>query len=140
MRGHLSLLGKSMLIALAASAAALAPVGVATLFTSIAQSDPLLSVQSVSFMWMVALLGSFAIGLPVALLTHMLAGKHIVRFPSTLALIAGLAIIVMTIASFVVAGAAGIVYLGLPAAFACLTFAGLGWIWIIRPNREFPNA
>lgn len=130
------LLGKAIVIAILAGLVAPAPLFIAGAYEALAGESPGWTVQSALATWSVALLGSFAIGLPIALLTHFLAAKQMARFPSTLPLAAGLSIVVMTIASFVIAGPAGIFLFGLPAAVAALTYAVLGQVWVIRPLRD----
>ncbi len=130
------LIVKSVVIAVCAGFAAAIPVVVVNAVDSYILDTPMFQPMVFSLYLSVAMLGCFAIGLPIALLTYFLAGKHMVRFPTTLPLAAFLSVIVMTIASFVIAGPEGIVLLGFPAALSAATFAGLGWLWIIRPLRD----
>lgn len=84
----------------------------------------------------VALLGNFVIGLPIALLVFWLAHKHLVRSPTTLAMVSVLAGIMMILASFAMGDSEAVLALGLPAFVAALTYGLLGWFWILRPMRK----
>lgn len=84
----------------------------------------------------IALIGSYAVGLPVAVLTFWLARKHLIERPSTLAIIAPLAGLMMTLASFLLMDAAAAVLFGVPCLIAATTYALLGWYWILKPMRE----
>lgn len=83
-----------------------------------------------------ALLGSYAVGFPIAVLTFWLARKHLVHHPSTLALIAPLAGLMMTLASFLLMDGSAAVLFGVPCFIAASTYAVLGWFWILKPMRE----
>ncbi|MEP3051746.1 MAG: hypothetical protein ABJP48_02030 [Erythrobacter sp.] len=87
-----------------------------------------------------ALLGSFAVGLPVALLTYFFAAKRLTSSPLTLLLIANLAGIVLILASFALADVFGAFFLGLPSWLAANVFGVIGWFWIVKPQKEAPNA
>ncbi|MEM6493135.1 MAG: hypothetical protein AAF650_02030 [Pseudomonadota bacterium] len=87
-----------------------------------------------------AIQGSLVVGLPVAWLTFQWAGRHIAAAPSTLGLIAGLAAVMLVLASFAIGDANAAYWLGLPSVAAVATYAGLGWLWIIRPEREKSSA
>ncbi|MEO0461869.1 MAG: hypothetical protein AAF127_01980 [Pseudomonadota bacterium] len=86
-----------------------------------------------------ALIGSFGIGLPVALLVLWLAGKQIAQNPQILAMIVALSAIMLMLASFAVGGEIAMFTLGLPSALAALTYGILGWFWILRPLRNTLN-
>lgn len=81
-------------------------------------------------------LGSFLIGLPIALLTFWLSREHLIGSPQTLAMIAVLAGIMMMLASFVIGDENGVIVLGVPAFIAAITFGALGWFWILVPLRS----
>ena len=51
-------------------------------------------------------------------------------------MVAVLAGIMLMLASFVLADEAGVLVLGIPAFIAVITFAVLGWFWILRPMRR----
>lgn len=87
-----------------------------------------------------SLIGSFAIGLPVALLVFWLSHRHLVGSPFTLAIIVVLSGIMMILASFVIGDSGGVIVLGLPAFMAAATFGLLGWFWILKPLREMRHA
>jgi len=129
----LILLGKSIVIATLAGLAAMVPQLLYAFVFGIKDTGAQLSGEAWRMLFATALAASFIVGLPVALLTFFFAGKHIVRFPITLLLIAGLAIIMMTLASFVVAGSLGIAMFALPAALAAAAYAVVGYLWIIKP-------
>ena len=128
----LSLLGKALVIAICA---AVTPALTLAVVSAVLENGGAMSLQATYSLFAVSLLGSFMIGFPVAMLVYFMAWRHLVRFPTTLVLITFLSVVVMTIASFVIGGAGGIAFLGLPAAFAAVTYAGLGYLWIIRPMR-----
>lgn len=86
-----------------------------------------------------SLTGSFAIGLPVALLVFWMSHRHLAASPTVLAMIVVLAGIMMLLASFVIGDAEGMIVLGVPAFLAAATFGVLGWFWIIRPMRNSPK-
>ncbi len=88
----------------------------------------------------VALLGSFALGLPIALLVYWLAGKSLSRSPGIVFMIANLAGAMMMLASFVLADEFGMLMLGVPSWIAANVYAGLGWLWILKPMREDAHA
>ena len=135
MSKSLALIGKSIVIAFLAAVAAttyifagfglaLGPGDAITL-----HSEPLL------VMFGVALVGCFAIGLPIAFLTFAFSARHLAQSPTTMAMVTVLAGIMMVLASYVVADETGVYTLGIPAFIAALTFGVLGWYWILRPLR-----
>lgn len=83
-----------------------------------------------------ALVGSYTIGFPVALLTFQFSAKHMAQSPSVLVMIAALSAIMLVLASFAIGDANAAYWLGLPSVAAVLTYAALGWLWIIRPIRN----
>lgn len=88
----------------------------------------------------ISLLGTFAIGLPIALLTYALSGRVLAQSPMILVMTTALAAIMMVLASYSVADDGGVLIFGMPAAAAAMTFGLLGWIWIIRPlGHEIDN-
>lgn len=127
------LIAKSVLIALVAAITSTLLVLMAGLALSRSDGLPLESWQS---LFAFALLGNFAIGLPVALLVYFLSGRQLVRFPSIIGIIALLAGIMSMLASFVIAEREGVLFLGIPSLISAAVFAGLGWLWIIRPLRS----
>ncbi|MEL6487360.1 MAG: hypothetical protein AAFQ13_09470 [Pseudomonadota bacterium] len=84
----------------------------------------------------IALLGSFAIGLPIALVCLYLAGTHLRRSPGTVFLMANFAGAVLLLASYVLGQGSGLIALGAPSVIAANTFALLGWFWILKPERD----
>lgn len=82
------------------------------------------------------LFASFTIGFPVALLTFVLARRHLVQSPTTLAMATVLAGIMMVLTSYWIAEEGGVLALGIPAFIAALTYGILGWFWILRPLRR----
>ena len=87
-----------------------------------------------------ALLGSFAVGLPIALLTFWLAGKELMQSPSPVFFAANLAGIMLIMVTFLLGDLIGAVFYGLPSLMAANVFAFLGWFWILRPLREASHA
>lgn len=84
----------------------------------------------------VALVGTFAIGLPVAFFAYRFSALHMAKSFVTLAMVAVLSGIMLILASYVVADRAGVLVLGIPAFIAALTFGLLGWFWILRPQEK----
>lgn len=80
-----------------------------------------------------ALIGCYAVGMPIALLIHALAGRQLARSLAAVFLIALLASIMMLLASFVIGGGDAMIILGIPASIAAFIFAGLGWLWFLEP-------
>ena len=134
----LGVIAKGVVIAICAAGAAVLSVA---LFAYAMEPDTAMregKSQAWGLIFGFALLGSMAIGLPVALLTFIFASKHLAQSPATLAMIAVLAGIMLVLASFVVGDEAGVYLLGLPAFAASLTYALLGWFWVVRPLRKKP--
>ena len=98
---------------------------------------PLASIWQASFA--LALAGSYAIGFPVALLVVQFAGAHMAQSPMVLVMIAALSAIMLVLASYAIGDRAAAYWLGLPSVAAVLTFAGLVWLWIVRPLRSDPR-
>ena len=86
-----------------------------------------------------ALVGSYAIGFPVALLTFLFSGRHMAHSPSVLVMIAALSATMLVLASYAIGDREAAYWLGLPSVAAVMTFAGLGWLWIVRPLRSDPE-
>ena len=86
-----------------------------------------------------SMLGSFMIGLPVSVLVFWMSHKHLVKSPTTLAMIAVIAGIMMILASFVVGDREAVLVMGVPAFLAAITFGVCGWFWILKPMREAPR-
>jgi len=128
----LPILGKAIVIAICAAVAA----WVYSLLYAIAFSGGW-EVSNFPYVTLVgSFLGSFTIGLPIALLTYWLSHAHLVRSPATLSMIVALAAIMMILASYVVAAWEGVMVLGYPASIAAITYGLLGWIWILLPMRS----
>ena len=83
-----------------------------------------------------ALLGSFAVGLPIALLCLFLAGKQLRRSPSTVFLMANCAGFVLLTSSALLGDEFGLIFLGVPSIIAANIFAALGLFWILKPERD----
>ncbi|MEM6828178.1 MAG: hypothetical protein AAF553_09565 [Pseudomonadota bacterium] len=83
----------------------------------------------------IAVLGSYAIGFPVAFLTFQFAGRHMAASPSTIAMIAALSSVMLLLASFAIGDVGAMYWLGIPSVIAVVTYAVLGWFWIVRPMR-----
>ncbi|MGB3469456.1 MAG: hypothetical protein WBA51_01370 [Erythrobacter sp.] len=124
-----SIIARFAVIAFAAAVAAWVPLVFGHFFRD---GEPL-AIQTYFASLSVALLGSFTVGLPVALLTFHLAWRHLVQSPVTLAMIACLSGVMMMLTSFVLLGREGLITLGLPSFIAAGTFGLLGWLWIIKP-------
>ncbi|MEM7664476.1 MAG: hypothetical protein AAF250_01345 [Pseudomonadota bacterium] len=133
---NLTLIGKALLIAFAAAVAAWLPM--AALLTI--DTEWALKAPYGLKLFQIALLGSFAIGLPVALMIYALAGRSLAAMPSTIFLIGLTSGLVLIVTSFFVAGEIGVLFLGMPSFFAANTFAVLGWFFVIRPMRNAESA
>jgi fluoride ion exporter CrcB/FEX len=125
-----SIIARFAVIALVAAIAAWAPVAV-----SFAMDGAAFDATFYLGLLAVALLGSFAIGLPVALITFHLSWRQLAQAPITLALVAVLSGVMMMLASFVLLGREGLLALGIPSFIAAATFGLLGWLWIVKPIR-----
>ncbi|MEP3420708.1 MAG: hypothetical protein ABJN35_03165 [Erythrobacter sp.] len=126
----LAVIGKANIVALLAAVAAWLPMGI--LFYS--------SNGGLNFnLLLLALLGSFAVGLPVALLCFFMAGDYLRRSPKTVFLMANFAGIMLMLTSYAFADSFGLVFFGGPSLIAANVFAALGYLWIIKPQRETPN-
>ncbi|MEO1648272.1 MAG: hypothetical protein AAFR32_05580 [Pseudomonadota bacterium] len=84
----------------------------------------------------IAVLGSYAIGFPVAFLTFTFAGQHMASSPSIIAMIAALSSVMLLLASFAIGDAGAMYWLGIPSVIAVATYAVLGWFWIVRPMQK----
>ncbi|MDJ0977731.1 MAG: hypothetical protein QNI87_04275 [Erythrobacter sp.] len=80
--------------------------------------------------------GNLLVGFPVALLTLQFSGRHMARSLTTFAMIVALAAIMVVLASFAIGGAFIAYWIGLPSIAAVLTYALLGWFWIVTPLRS----
>jgi len=123
------LLGKSIAIAIIAAIAAWAP------WVFINQSDVSLSASVLP----IALLGTFAVGLPIALLTYYLARAQLHKTPSIVFIAANLAGAVMVLVTYLLGDLFGGLFFGMPSLIAANVFAALGYFWIIKPERETLN-
>ena len=129
----LRLIGKGIVIAFIAAAVAwLSVVGYFGVIDGELHLDPnYYFVQAIPL----ALMGSYCIGLPVALLTFVLSKDHLIRSPKTLATITALAGVMMVLAALTFGDEFTALVFGLPAAVAGAVFAVLGWFWILKPMR-----
>ena len=126
----LALIVRFALIAFVAAIAAWIPVAASFVFDGAA-----FGVVFYLGLFVPALLGSFTIGYPVALLAFYLSWRHLVASPTTLAMVSVLAGIMMLLTSYAIAEEEGVLALGIPAFIAALTYGILGWFWILRPLR-----
>lgn len=136
MRNWPILIGKSIVIAILAAVAAWAYLFALTLYQDGLQAADWVTGEASVGSFLVALLGTFAVGLPIALFTFLWSGKHLAQSVTTLAMVAVLAGIMLVLASYVLASDAGVLMLGIPAFIAAITFAVLGWYWILKPKRD----
>ncbi len=128
----LAVAGKSILIALVAAGVAWGYLLAFARFNGSESAVPGYSTMALYG----SMLGSFVIGLPVSLLVFWMSHKHLVRSPTTLAMVAVLAGIMMILASFVIGDREAVLVMGVPAFLAAITFGLCGWFWILRPMRE----
>ncbi|EAQ30195.1 hypothetical protein NAP1_05445 [Erythrobacter sp. NAP1] len=133
---NLALIGKAVIIALCAAVAAWGYVALLGFVHTMTTGEQQFSTEAALTTLGFSLLGSFAIGLPTALLTYFLSSRHLIYSPTTVMITGLLSGVMLVLASFVLGGEAGIVMLGVPALIAAITFAVLGWYWILKPKRE----
>jgi len=134
----LAVLGKSILIALVAAIAAWAfPMLYFAIEEGSIDLGPTSLMRQASF---IALMGSYCVGLPIALVTYFLARQHLMRSPNTLFTIAFLASVMMVLVCLVFGDAFVALVFGVPAAIAAWVFAVLGWLWILKPQHEVLDA
>ncbi|AWW74773.1 hypothetical protein CD351_10090 [Erythrobacter sp. KY5] len=133
---NLALIGKAVIIALCAAVAAWGYVALLGLVQTLLTGAPQFGQEAALTSFGFALLGSFAIGLPTALLTYFLSSRHLIHSPTTVMITGLLSGVMLILASFVLGGERGIVLLGVPAFIAAITFAVLGWYWILKPKRD----
>ncbi len=136
MAGWLALIAKFVLIAFAAGVAAWVPAGLhfAALGADLSKAADTGNIQL--FWLQISLLGSFAVGLPVALLVYYLAAPQLAQRPATIFLIAALAGVMMILTCAVFGDASSMVLFGIPSFIAANTYAVLGYFLIIRPMRQ----
>lgn len=130
------LIGKSIVIAILAAVAAWSYLFALMLYQYGLEAANWATGDASMASFLAALLGTFAVGLPIALFTFLWSGKHLAQSVTTLATVTVLAGIMLVLASYVLARDAGVLVLGIPAFLASLTFAVLGWFWILRPMRK----
>lgn len=88
-----------------------------------------------------AMLGSFAVGLPIALIVFFLAGSELAKNRSSVFIAANLAGVMLLITTALLGGMIGAVFYGLPSLVAANVFGALGWLWILKPMRaSYENA
>ncbi len=88
----------------------------------------------------VGLLGSVAVGLPIALLTYGLAGRVMAHKPPAVFVAANLAAVMMALVLAVLGGPLTAILYGVPCWISANIFAVLGWLWILRPLRDILNS
>lgn len=130
MSGILVLFAKSLLIAFAAAVAACLP------WVLVIGGD---AVSSIRFL-AVAAMGSFAVGLPIALLTYYLAGEQLRQSAGTVFMIANMAGVMLLLVTILLGQVFGGFVFGVPSLIAANVYAVLGWFWILKPQREAQNA
>ena len=133
------IVGKGVVIAACAAVAAWLYIACLTIHLGMAPGMEWIACEASAGTFLFSLIGSLAIGLPIALLVFWMSGKHLRNSPATLAMIVVLAGIMMVLASFVIGDEEGVAVLGVPAFICAVTFGVLGWFWIIRPMRDGPQ-
>lgn len=132
----LAILAKAIAISVCAAAMATLYFVAALVFDTPLRTGAGYSLASASRTFMPSLMGSFAIGLPVALMTYFLSGKHLAQSPLTVAMVAVLAGVMMILTSYALGDEEAVRILGIPAFIAALTYGILGWFWILKPLRK----
>lgn len=128
---NLALLGKALVIALLSGIAAWLPMALLLLWGI----DTELRLSFGLRLLLFALLGSFAVGLPIALLTFHLSARELAKKPTTVFLAANLAGAILMFVTYLLGGPFGAVFYGVPSLIAANTFAALGWYMILQPTR-----
>ncbi|BDI61147.1 hypothetical protein [Qipengyuania nanhaisediminis] len=128
----LVVIAKSVAIAAVAALAAWLPMAILFASGTDGSSGATFAVQLLP----VALLGSFAIGLPVALLVLFLASDTLIRKIGAVLMAANLARVMMILVTSLLWGQFGALFYGVPSWIAANVFALLGWLWILKPMRE----
>ena len=106
----LSLVAKGVVIAICAAVAAWAYLVALTLYQGNgAGGAAWITGEASRASFLVALLGTFAVGLPIPLFTFRFSGKHLAQSFTSLAMVAVLAGIMLLLASFVLADEAGVI-------------------------------
>lgn len=131
----LAIVGKGIVIAVCAALAASLYVAVISYVYMVFGIGTGFSSQAAALTLMLTLLGTFAIGLPVAVLTYLFSSKHMIRSPAVIVMIAMLSGIMCMLASFLLGREQGVLMLGIPAFVAVITFAVMGWYWVLKPQR-----
>ena len=126
--------GKALIIALCAAIAAWLPVAMLFAFAAGMGVDDLQAVLIRFFSF--AALGSFAVGLPVALLTFQLAGHQLASKMSNVFVAANLGGVMLLLVTALLGETFGALFYGLPCVIAANIYALLGWFWILKPMRE----
>ncbi len=131
---NLILAAKFLTIALFAALAAWSFMALWMLIDSLNSTSDIR--QTIIATFHIALLGSYAVGLPVAVLVFAMSKKHLIQSPTTLFMIATLSGIMMALASLVIGDAGAALLFGMPSFIAAMTYAVLGWFWILKPLRK----
>jgi len=123
-------IARAALVALIATACSAIPI--IALLTSEMEAGP--SLTSGFGYLVIALLGNFLIGLPIALFTYWCIGES-----KNLGLwhLIGLANLVACISLLLLAngGAFGLIFFGVPIAISANVFAIIGWLVVVGPKR-----
>jgi len=127
---------KAILIAVCAGLAAWAYFMLSSVVEGFSPDRPGPDLELASGVLGMTLFGSFAVGLPVALVTFLLSWRHLAHSPTTLAMVAVLSGIMMVLTSYAIADEVGVLTLGIPAFLAALTYGILGWFWVLKPLRN----
>ncbi len=125
----LILFAKSLVIAFAAAVAAWLP------WVLVIGGDADSSLQ----LFAVAAVGSFAVGLPIALLTYYLAGEQLRQSAVTVFMIANMAGVMLLLVTMVLGQVFGGFVFGVPSLIGANVYAVLGWFWILKPQRDALN-
>ena len=131
-----AMIGKAVLMPVCAAMAAWSYVMVLQL---IASGVEYLNIEVALAVFAVSLMGNFIIGLPIALLLFFLSTNQLFGSPTTLVITVVLTVIVMILATFIFGGDAAVLVFGIPASISAMTFAVLGWHWVIKPMRVAKN-
>ncbi len=127
----LALLARAVLVTLLA--AVISGLPMATLLTW--GMEPGLRLFAAARLFLVAIIGSFLIGLPISLATYGLLNSNQQCGVWTLVVIGNLAAIALALLAGSAAGIFGLVFYGIPILIAANVFAVAGWFIVMKPTR-----
>ncbi len=132
---NLAVIGKFAGIALAAAIVSWLTVVTLAMTGAIPSEGFIRLDRNQSAYFPIALIGSYGVGFPIAVLVYFLSGKALVGNPAAMVTLTLLVCVMLILASFALGDGEGALILGFPSVVAAIVYAVLGWIWIIRPTE-----